>query len=623
MWKTQSLYPFTTSMSITRFRQIRSIIHLNDNDCQHTSKKDSLVRIRPLLNVLKRTLGSCLDIGDELSVDEASVASKSKYGRVFIMYNPMKPGGDNYNLVRFTMHTRTNADLADGFNTALDDNISDDEYDAPPDSLGNEEDAVSDDDVDDVTPLQQKPKKLNTEDAESDADVEDGPTVKKQKKKKKSTWRTVNMDRFYGGPKAAMALLDKGLLCRGTFKTNRKLTPHSVRFSKKDADNYPRGSYRMAVALKEHMSIFGWNDGCPVHMLSTADGTKIGSVQRQIGSVSQTVKAPVVVPRYNKGMQGVDRHDQLRNLFALSQRHQFQKYYMTLIMALIDFAVVNANIHYHMVHPILKQSSEHRAIFMQSLSLGLRNANWRQLQEAHYRGIGSQVGEQTLYENGRPNIHVRRMLGLEKPTEIVNPNTEDLLCRHVSSPRCNPRACTDLDLPKAGQACQICYYEGRGRKYNGVTYCYKHGSKTCVTVHEDSHIQSSLRLGVRASLLKVPLGMDYSTWLCPYPDLTCWEKHHQFYERHDLFVVNAVDGELPTGKVNRTAALYKARNRFIQQCMTKFCPSSPTDAFSNQELPRRISPRRILLRNTPMSSMNGREHRSGAVTSPAYQGTSV
>eukprot|EP00978_Attheya_sp_CCMP212_P043777 scaffold291420_cov86-Attheya_sp.AAC.1 len=61
----------------------------------------------------------------------------------------------------------------------------------------------------------------------------------------------------------------------------------------------------------------------------------------------------------------------------------------------------------------------------------------------------------------------------------------------------------------------------------------------------------------------------------------------------------------------------------IQQCMTKFCPSSPTDAFSNQELPRRISPHRILLCNTPMSSMNGKEHRSGAVTSPAYQGTAV
>eukprot|EP00978_Attheya_sp_CCMP212_P026589 scaffold87706_cov72-Attheya_sp.AAC.6 len=335
MWTKQLLYPFTT------------------------------MRIRPLLNVLKRTLGSCLDIGDELSVDEASVASKSKYGHVFIMFNLMKPGGKfHYRfyfvcVVRFTMHTRTNADLADGFNTALDDNMSDDENDAPPDSLGNEEDAESDDDVDDVTPKKKKKKKKKkSTEGKITKLLEDLLSTYE------GTWRTVNMDRFYGGPKAAMALLDKGILCRGTFKTNRKLAPHSVRFSKKDTDNYPRGSYRMAVALKEHMSIFGWNDGCGVHMLSTADGTKIGTVQRQIGSVLQTVKAPVVVPHYNKGMQGVDTHDQLRNLFALSQRHQFQKYYMTLIMALIDFALVNANIHYHMVHPILKQSSEHRAVFM-------------------------------------------------------------------------------------------------------------------------------------------------------------------------------------------------------------------------------------------------------------------
>eukprot|EP00978_Attheya_sp_CCMP212_P011383 scaffold28086_cov32-Attheya_sp.AAC.2 len=102
----------------------------------------------------------------------------------------MKPGGkfhyrfyfvcegDNYNLVRFTMHTRTNADLADGFNTALDDNMSDDEYDEPPDSLGNEEDAESDDDVDDVTPLQQKKKKRNKEDAESDIRARYNPEMR-------------------------------------------------------------------------------------------------------------------------------------------------------------------------------------------------------------------------------------------------------------------------------------------------------------------------------------------------------------------------------------------------------------------------------------------------------------
>jgi len=586
-----------------------------------------------MLNVLKRTLGSCIDVGDELALDEASVASKSKYGRAFICYNPMKPGGkyhyrfyfvceaDNYNLVRFTMHTKTNADLADGYNTALDDDMSENGNDAPPESLGNEDDEASDDDVDDVTPSDEprlkKKKAKNTE-------GKIGRLLSDLLSPYEHTYRTVNMDRFYSGPKVALAMLQVGILCRGTFKTNRLFAPHSVRFSKKDSDNFPRGSYRMAVAIKENMTIFGWNDGCAVHMLSTADGTQMGSVQRQIKSVSQTVQAPLVVPRYNKGMQGVDRHDQLRNLFSLTQRHQFQKYYMTLIMGLIDFALVNANIHYHMVHPMLKKKSEHRAVFMQSLCLGLRSANWRQLQEAHYRGIGSRVGEQTVYEDGHQNPHVRRMLGMEKPQVVVSPNADDLLCRHVSSPICNPRACMDMNIPKSGQACHVCHYEGRGRTYKGVTYCYKHASRTCVTVMEDSHIKTSLRLGALLSQIKVPSGMDYSSWLCPYPHLTCWEKHHQFYMKHDLFIVSEVDGELPTVRVNRAALMYKARNDFILQCRTKYCSSSPNYCVPTQEVPRRISPRRLLVRTTTKTLMNdGRKHRSGAVTSPAYKGTAI
>eukprot|EP00978_Attheya_sp_CCMP212_P038481 scaffold191136_cov61-Attheya_sp.AAC.1 len=54
-------------------------------------------------------------------------------------------------------------------------------------------------------------------------------------------------------------------------------------------------------------------------------------------------------------------------------------------MALIDFALVNAHIHYHMAHPALKKHKEHRAHFMQTLSEQLRNANWHALQTKHYQ----------------------------------------------------------------------------------------------------------------------------------------------------------------------------------------------------------------------------------------------
>eukprot|EP00978_Attheya_sp_CCMP212_P045685 scaffold356117_cov31-Attheya_sp.AAC.1 len=83
------------------------------------------------------------------------------------------------------------------------------------------------------------------------------------------SFRTVNMDRFYNGPLAAISMLQKGILCRGTVLTSRRFTPTSIRFTDSDAAKCPRGSFRMAAAVKEHMSIFGWNDGCGVHMIST------------------------------------------------------------------------------------------------------------------------------------------------------------------------------------------------------------------------------------------------------------------------------------------------------------------------------------------------------------------
>eukprot|EP00978_Attheya_sp_CCMP212_P017870 scaffold48127_cov62-Attheya_sp.AAC.2 len=95
MWMNDTLYPFTKAMSVTRFCQIRSIIHLCDNESDSDKNKDAdpLSKIRPLLQILKETLPIYLNIGDDLALDEAYVASKSKFRRFLIMYNPMKPGG--------------------------------------------------------------------------------------------------------------------------------------------------------------------------------------------------------------------------------------------------------------------------------------------------------------------------------------------------------------------------------------------------------------------------------------------------------------------------------------------------------------------------------------------------
>jgi hypothetical protein len=52
--------------------------------------KDALHKTRPLLNILKKTVGVFLIPGLELSLDEASCASRSSYGRELICFNPAK-----------------------------------------------------------------------------------------------------------------------------------------------------------------------------------------------------------------------------------------------------------------------------------------------------------------------------------------------------------------------------------------------------------------------------------------------------------------------------------------------------------------------------------------------------
>ena len=51
-------------------------------------------KVRPLLNCVKNTFPQYLALGDEVSLDEASVSCRSRYGGDVIFYNPRTPGGE-------------------------------------------------------------------------------------------------------------------------------------------------------------------------------------------------------------------------------------------------------------------------------------------------------------------------------------------------------------------------------------------------------------------------------------------------------------------------------------------------------------------------------------------------
>jgi hypothetical protein len=84
------------------------------------------------------------------------------------------------------------------------------------------------------------------------------------------------------------------------------------------------------------IACYGWIDGNPVHFLTSADGITMNEVTRRIGRCKKNGKAPICIKRYNKGMQAVDRHDQLRPTFSFASQHGFKKYYVKIILRLMD-----------------------------------------------------------------------------------------------------------------------------------------------------------------------------------------------------------------------------------------------------------------------------------------------
>jgi hypothetical protein len=124
----------------------------------------------------------------------------------------------------------------------------------------------------------------------------------------------------------------------------------AVIFTEAEARKEKRGTSRLAVNKENNLVAIGWIDGNPVHMITTADGTEISQVKRRIQQEQKYQSAPIAVQKYNHGMQAVDRFDQLMSLYSLAKCHAFKKWYLKLTMALLDVAMVNAEIHYFLVN---------------------------------------------------------------------------------------------------------------------------------------------------------------------------------------------------------------------------------------------------------------------------------
>ena len=188
------------------------------------------------------------------------------------------------------------------------------------------------------------------------------------------TNRIVNIYRFYVSCINVMNLKWKGSFSRCTMKENIKNFPSYICFQNHEANIFGCGSLCFACELGYGMVAFSWCDGNTVNMLLTSDDSDIGSVSLRIGKYQHDFRAPEAVKNYNKNMDALDRWYHMFGLFSLHRQHKFKKYYRNIIMVIIDFSILQDDIHYHLDHT--NQKNKGRVKCYETLSQELIITDW-------------------------------------------------------------------------------------------------------------------------------------------------------------------------------------------------------------------------------------------------------
>jgi len=172
------------------------------------------------------------------------------------------------------------------------------------------------------------------------------------------------------------------------------------------------------------------------------------------------VQAPEVVANYNKGMDGVDRHDQYRQLFSLCKTHGFKKYYVKLALALFDMAIVNAVLHFKLRWKDSEDTSKSkmsRADFMQEIATKLMS------QDSAWAKEDSDVATDPFVLNSPSHSQ-----GINEASCNATAATATAVCMETRA--LHPKGCRMEAIQKYASTldyfmrrCQICDYEQRGK----------------------------------------------------------------------------------------------------------------------------------------------------------------
>ena len=636
-WKYQNEW-FTNcqKMNKTRFKQIRAALHWCDNP-HSKSSEDTLYKVRPMINILNGTIGKYLNVGESIALDETTVGLYHAYAKALIFYNPAKPRGKHH----CKLYTLCENDFWAAFNFKFCHrtykNKEGNENSSPKVKRKSKEVKSEEDKLNKQKKKKRNETKFKIEDTQvrSSFVETDEESIEIENKEVprmvqlvtslceclRGTGVVVNMDNLYSSPVVFIHLHQMGIFARGTFRSNKKYLPSFVHFSKNEVKNLPRGCFRLATNKEFNLSCYAWNDKNPVHILSSADGTDIDMTKRRSKSEKIDVLCPSAIKRYNLGMQGVDQFNKLLTLFSLANL-KFNKYYKKIAMVLLDFGLTNAYIHYKLANRGKLDKKYSRVDFMERLQEQMIGKNWSEkvlqmnMVESEYanseyisKTLDSDkdlfdkemgCGKHSIILSKNPSSsrfsmpvvqNICSPVGLQIPSkhDLISLSTmNDIVLRNIQS------------LPDSKKICQICEFEGRGRKRKAVNMCSYHQIRACTSQNPDSRLMKAfIHFGKKYINFDID-SMD--SWLCPDTHQTCWEKAHNFYipkglfyiESNDhLFSQNSIDVN-KFSRINWNSNLAKLRKKTLMNLAYKREPKNikedPINSSHNSMNPQNESP---------------------------------
>jgi Transposase IS4 len=471
---------------------------------------DPLWRVRPLLNIVKKHSAAFVIPGTNVCIDEASVAARSKFANFLIFYNPNKPCGKYH----FKFYMLACSDQWYMLNFIVHCNSSE---------VHRLEEFAS---RETILQMQMECSSLNR-------------TCKIVMELMRSLYgsnRILNTDNYYTSIQLASALKTKQIFLRGTVRKNSKYIPHALLIEKNENSSFNRGHTVIGFNMSLGLTFYSWNDGNPVNLIGNVDGTEMASVWRRQGSVREKIQAPLAVKEYNKCMQGVDRHDQMRSYAAMAGGHSFKAWYKKFSLCVLDFAIVNA-------FTATKMVQKNRALsyndFIQGLTLDLIHARY-----ANDAYVTSCIP--LAYRKLVPEMaNVVQTSSASSAQGIFSPE----LKRHVktNSPSIVQigMQCRNVVQTVNKKACIVCLFELGRRCYANVVIDDIHHVPLCLT--KNTH----------------PPSWPISQICDPYKERSCWDKYHFNYLDKELWITKKKNGKWTT-QVRTANDLWKARSELFK-----------------------------------------------------------